>query len=66
MSADKNTTVIIERTANGFIARPSYGRDDLMQPFEFMVFQDKGYVSSEREGQPVEATLLGWLSQHFS
>ena len=62
----KDTPVIVERVGNGYQIRPLTGRGEAMSVLEIMVFQDKGFVSSARDYQPVEATLLGWLDQHFT
>lgn len=62
----KDTPLIIERVANGYQVRPLGGNHEMVCMQDIMVFQDKGFVSSTRDYQPLEATLLGWLDQHFT
>jgi hypothetical protein len=63
---DKNGPVVIERVGNGYQVRPMCDRNSMVSMADVMVFQDKGFVSSARDGQREEATLLGWLDAHFS
>lgn len=62
----KDTSVIVERVANGYQVRPINNIDNAISVHDVLVFQDKGFVSSARDYQPIEATLLGWLDQHFT
>ena len=62
----KDTPVIVERVGNGYQVRPLSGYGEMVCARGILVFQDKGFVSSARDYQPTEATLLGWLDQHFT
>ncbi len=62
----KDTPVIVERVGNGYQVRPMSGDGGMVCVRDILVFQDKGFVSSARDYQPTEATLLGWLDQHFT
>lgn len=64
--SNKDTAVIVERVGNGYQVRPMYGNGEMVCVSDILVFQEKGFVSTARDYQPVEATLLGWLDQHFT
>jgi len=63
MSIENNSTIIVERTANGYQVRSN---NDLVCLKDVYVFQDKGYASASRDNQNSFDTLLGWIDQHFS
>ena len=69
MSDDRNSkdiAVIVERVGNGYQVRPLSRFGEVVCACDILVFQDKGFVSSARDYQPPEDTLLGWLDQHFT
>lgn len=63
---EKDIPVVVERVTNGYQLRPLYGEGTVVCVRDILVFQDKGFVSPERDYQAIESTLLGWLDQHFT
>ena len=61
-----NDTVILMRVGNGFMVMPEFEPGMPTANHEKFVFQDKGYVSAARDNQPTNATLFGWLDEHFT
>lgn len=62
---NKNSSVVIERVANGYQVRPLYGAGDCFCLLDLMVFQDMGFASAARDYQSTEDTLLGFIESHF-
>lgn len=58
----KGEPIVIQRTENGYIVRPPYQPNELIDPSSWLVFNDMGAVLGP-DGVP---TLLKYIDDHFS
>jgi hypothetical protein len=62
---EKNTRIVIERVANGFIVRSHEDRNQIITTDQPLVFNDMGYASGtgEHSNNPC---LLTFIADHFT
>lgn len=59
----KGEPIVIQRTENGYVVRPEYRQDELIDPGSWLVFNDMGVPAGDDGGVP---SLLKYIDEHFT
>ena len=61
----KGEPIVIQRTENGYVVRPEYRQDELIDPGSWLVFNDMGVACQQRDDGGVPS-LLKYIDEHFT